>query len=242
MKFPIMQLGKVILTGLVLVTLAPAAKSQNLVTNGGFGINGGSGELGYNTTAAGWTTTGYNFLYTSANSAMAGANGQYGPVALWGPGNGQNNGFMASPDGGAFVAADGNFDALPISQTVNGLTVGGNYVLSFYWAGAQQAGFGGAASDSWQVSLGAQTLNTPVANNASQGFTGWMPQTMDFTASSSSETLSFLAMGRPGGQPPFLLLDGVSLTSAPDTASTALLGSVSVLALLAAARLRGKRA
>jgi len=56
-----------------------------------------------------------------------------------------------------------------------------------------------------------------------EGFSGWMQETMTFIPTSTSETLSFLAIGTPSGQPPFALLDGVSLSNVPEPASWALM-------------------
>jgi len=42
---------------------------------------------------------------------------------------------------------------------------------------------------------------------------------------SATEVLSFLAIGTPGGVPPFSLLDGVSITEVPEPTSLALLGA-----------------
>ena len=48
---------------------------------------------------------------------------------------------------------------------------------------------------------------------------------MVFTATASSELLTFLAVGTPSGVPPFSLLDGVSMTSAaPEPAYMGLIG------------------
>jgi len=44
------------------------------------------------------------------------------------------------------------------------------------------------------------------------GFVGWTSKTFNFVANSSSSYLYFLAAGAPKGQPPFSLLDNVSLT------------------------------
>jgi hypothetical protein len=72
------------------------------------------------------------------------------------------------------------------------------------------------------VSLGSETFSTPAVTYPAKGFTGWMTQTFSFTASSSSEVLSFLAEGTSSGLPPVSLLDGVSLT-APEPASWTML-------------------
>ena len=96
-------------------------------------------------------------------------------------------------------------------------------MVKFDWAGIQQYGYTGATTEQWLVSLGGQTIDTPVIANASQGFTGWMSESMKFTATGSSETLSFLAAGTPNGSPPFSLLDGVSLSAVPEPAAWSLM-------------------
>jgi hypothetical protein len=54
------------------------------------------------------------------------------------------------------------------------------------------------------------------------GFTGWMQNGFTFTATSTQETLSFLAIGTPNGQPPFSALADVSL-QVPEPGSLTLL-------------------
>jgi hypothetical protein len=213
---------------LAFLTFGIAAQASNLVVNGGFeSTTSGPGQLGFNTNATGWTTTGYNFLFASGTADTTGSNGVYGNLQLWGPNNGSANGLPASsPDGGNFVAADGAFQVAPIQQTINGLTPGDQYTVSFWWAGAQQSGFTGATTEQWMVSLGAQTQSTAILSNLSHGFTGWQQQSFTYTATSASEVLSFLAVGTPAGVPPFSLLDGVTLNaSTPEPGTLALLGS-----------------
>jgi len=136
---------------------------------------------------------------------------------LYGPGNGNNNGLTASPSGGLFVAVDGDSTlSAPISQTVNNLIVGITYEVAFYWAGAQQNGFVGGTTERWQVSFGGVTQSTPVLGIPQGGFTGWQRQTFNYIAQSTTQTLSFLAIGTPNGQPPFSLLDGVSIREVPE--------------------------
>jgi hypothetical protein len=113
-----------------------------------------------------------------------------------------------------------------ISQTINGLTPGDQYTVSFWWGGAQQSGFTGATTEQWQVSLGSQTQSTVILHNANHGFTGWQQQSFTYTPTSASELLSFLALGTPTGVPPFSVLDGVTLNAAtPEPGTLALLGS-----------------
>lgn len=216
---------------LLLITLGGTANAQtNLVQNGSFAFTGGTTSFQFGTfdgytpaeTLAGWSSTGYNFVFsptsTSANSAYGAGN-----LALYSstttPSNSFNN---ASPTGGNFIAADADYGTEPITQTINGLTPGATYAVSFAWAGAQQTGYTGATTEQWQVNLGnnaATAQSTKIVTNASQGFTGWMDQTFDFVATSSSEVLSFLANGTPAGVPPFALLANVSMTQVPEPGS-----------------------
>jgi hypothetical protein len=205
---------------------AAQAHSASLVTNGSFETTtAGGGQLGYNTDATGWATSGYNFLFPAGTADTTGVTGVDGGLQLWGPGNGVANGLPASsPDGGNYVAADGAYQVGAITQSINGLTPGAQYDVGFYWAGAQQQSFFGATTEQWVVSLGAQTISTSVLNNASQGFTGWTHEDFTFTATSASETLSFLAVGTPSGVPPFSLLDGVTLNAVvPEPATWAMM-------------------
>jgi hypothetical protein len=219
-----------------LLLLAGPARAD-LVTNGGFEVttpSTGGGQLGYNINATGWTTTGYNFLFTPGSADTTGVTGSYGNLQLWGPNNGPANGLPAtSPAGGNYVAADGDFETAPISQTISGLTVGQSYEVGFYWAASQQEGFTGATQQYWAVSLGSQTEDTSTYFLPSQGFSGWMYQTDTFTATSTSEALSFLAVGNLP-VPPFLLLDGVSMTATPEPGTlpllvTGLMGGLGIL-------------
>jgi len=227
------------------------AHAANLVMNGGFEttIPAGStnffiGYSGYPQLAS-WSYGAAPYpnaaVYTYAGANGPGACRPGGCFPLYGPGNGFNNGFVASPDGGNFLASDGEAQYPgAITQTISGLNPGHQYALSFVWAGNQyldssSIGYTGPLTADWQVSLGAQTFTTPVANYAGHGFTGWMTQTFTYTATSSSEVLTFLAQGTPNGLPPVALLDGVTLTAAtpePGTITlmaTGLIGGVGAL-------------
>jgi hypothetical protein len=210
-----------------LSTFATSARAD-LVINGGFETTtNGGGQMNVITNATGWATTGYNFIFTPGSADTTGVSSQFGTddLLLWGPNDGSANGLPAtSPAGGNFVGADGAYDAGAITQTINGLTAGNSYTVGFWWAGAQQHGFDGVTTEQWQVSFGSQTQSTAVVTNADKGFTGWEYQTLKFTADSTSDVLSFLAVGTPlsPSEPPFVLLDGVSV----DAASTPEPGSI----------------
>lgn len=198
----------------------PAAKADFLV-NGSFeSTTNGVGKMGSATNATGWTTNGYNFIFAS------GGGDTNSGLQIWGPANGSNNGLTASsPDGGNYIGADGAYQVGAITQTITGLTVGQQYSVGFYYAGAQQDGFSGVTTEQWLVSLGSSAKQaTPVLTDVSHGFTGWNHATFTFTADSTSDALSFLAAGTPNGEPPFSLLDGVTFTAAPEPASIALMG------------------
>ncbi len=248
---------------------APGAVLADLVVNGGFedtanvpippfdhnpnfptdGVNG-IGGLGYNTVATGWSSpdtsytnnTGYNFIFAPATMDSTGSIGYNGAIALWGPNNvGFNNGLTASPVGGQFVGADGDTQYNGrIQQIISGLTVGATYQVGFWWALAQESGAGGAPTAQWEVSLGGDTQFTPMVTLPSPGgFVPWMYQTFDYTATSTSETLSFLASeGGPFGGPPFLLLDGVSMNAVPEPSSMSMLIFGIGLVALGAVRMR----
>ena len=213
----------------------------NTYTYGQFGNNSGT-ATGSVLTVNNWDTAGYNFVYTpgvvdqgtTAGGAKAGiakeAPGQatvngYGNQYLWGTNNGGVNAWpTTNPFSGNFIGADGAYETGAITQTVTGLTTGQVYALNFYWAAAQQESYTSATTENWKVMLGSDAQTTPTFSLASKGFSGWMNQTMNFTASGTSETLSFLAQGTPTGQPPFVALGGVSLNQVPEPSSWALFG------------------
>src|ERR1700735_3510724 len=154
-----------VLAGLAMATVMTAAHATNLVTNGSFESlqNPALGSDGIGVTdhqsqnVTGWTSLGYDFVFTPGQP-----NAADGGLSLYGPSTGNNNGFGPSPDGGNFVAMDGAFEVGPLSQAINGLIAGDTYAVSFYYAGAQQSGFHGPTTEAFNVSLGAQTIETPV--------------------------------------------------------------------------------
>jgi hypothetical protein len=260
---PLRKPAMIGLSAAALLMLATTAQANNLVLNGSFSAN--SGGIGCKVGAVNgcvqdWSSTGYTFLYTSsANAQNPGVDG----VEMWGPssgGGGSVNGFGASPDGGAFLALDGDYETGSVQQTITGLTPGQLYAVSFYWAAAQQEGFNGATIQAMNVCLGTtgetynNTSNQPLsgATNASSNinctgsgastslidlsnhnFSGWEYVTVDLTANSTSDVLSFLGYGNVQ-EPPFALLDGVSMTPTPEPSTlpllfTGLMGGLGIL-------------
>ena len=169
----------------------------------------------------------------------------YGPGGGPGASNYSNNGFTYDTlpgAGGNYIAADGDTiynDA--ITQTVTGLTVGAQYLLSFDYAAAQENGNCCATTKSWQVSFGGSTFTAPTISTPAQGFAPWRQVSTTFVATATSQLLSFLAVGGPTGAPPFSLLDNVSLSAVPEPTTWAVtfLGGVGLLMVL---RYRNKRA
>ncbi len=224
-----------------LMSSAAFAQSTNLVQDGNFTqlseqASTGFGSLYPSQTVSDWNTSGYNFVFLPNTADSTGAIGQSGNLKLWGPNDGSNNGFTATaPGGGNFIGADGAYEIGAVTQTLTGLKVGDTVALTFDWAGAQQSGYSGGTTEDWKVSLGGQSFTTPTVAPASHGFSGWMQQTYDFTVTSSTETLSFLAAGTPGGEPPFSLLSNVSATDiTAHPAPLPVLGATPFGALIAA--------
>ena len=237
-----MRLLKSAIIGAALSTLAisgaTTAFAAVVVQNGGFESNPSSiGQVNttnlpdWSATAAvtGSTTYGWIFQYAT------GSNGTFGLYnSTTTPGS---TGPIAAPPGGGgtyFYGADATFNPTKLSQSLTGLKVGQEYAVTFDWAAAQQITFSGETEQYWAVSLGGQTKDTTPITIQSQLFSGWEVTTLDFVATSSTETLSFVAdavcpptldcgnIGQSGG-PPFTLLDNVSIASVPEPSTWALM-------------------
>lgn len=238
--------------------LAALPSSAATIVNGSFenvGAAVNSFAIDLPTALPGWSATpsGNKILDClvmpgDTNNLCGGAFG--GGFQFWNAGTGGNFPGGPSPDGGNFIAMDGdNNYSSALTQLVTGLTIGQQYNINFYQGAAQQYGFTGPTTEQWQVSLGAQTQLSTLQTDASHGYVDWSAQSLTFTATATSETLSFLAKGTPSGVPPFSLLDGVSITpsgasSTPEPSSLVLIGiGVGAAALFARrkARLQGER-
>jgi hypothetical protein len=126
-----------------------------------------------------------------------------------------------------------------LHQTVTGLVIGQTYQLSFYQAAGQEdclvddgtncdpqpgAPHYPNLSQQWQVTFGSSIQTSTLMITAPHGLTAWNAQTMTFTATATSQVLSFLALGTPNGGPPLAFLDGITLNAVPEPGTSALLG------------------
>jgi hypothetical protein len=176
----------------------------------------------------------FTFLATTGN---VGADGVYATE----PGLTAPIGFFAGPTGtppsADAVTADAGISVGAIYQTVTGLTVGDTYLLTFSQATMQADDISNpqAFTAAWQVYFGtgsaANAATSPTVTGTSMynpggGSSSWVTDTIALTATAASETLAFFASDS-AGQPPFLLLDGVSLTdegaAVPEPGSLALI-------------------
>lgn len=194
------------------------ATSVNLVSNGDFEqTSSGADKMTYLST----TLTGWSLAVLDQNNTQWGIAGTYSfvmtsPTATVNAPIGGDFSMVAgdgSPDGGNLFAATsqvGSSGRQQLSQTINGLTAGNEYTLSFYEGLGQRTGYTGATSGFWDVTFGSDTYTSPTVNNPSGGFTGWTQRSTTFTASSASQLLMFVFSGSPSGFP-VGVLDGVWL-------------------------------
>lgn len=237
------------------VTLLNGDFNTNNLTNGTLtdGTQGSSGVLSNGTaTATGWTFgNGLNWLVSTGTAYKDNLNIKGGrPDAtqkLYGTAP------ITSPNGTAnwFVVADGDpgFSST-ISQNLTNLNAGTRYDVSFWQAAAQQTTKTGGTTEQWQVSLGGSPtqlsaiMSPPQPNGpglgggTATGVRAWQQQTLTFTAGSTNQALSFLAVGAPGGAPPLSLLTGVSIAPTAVPEPLTFLGTMTALGL--GARLKSK--
>ena len=173
----------------------------------------------------------YHSLWGSRNGGV----GQNGGAAF----NGYGPGGVTDPTN--FLVSDADYHKTALSQSFTNLVAGDHYSVTFDWAAAQWWNNTGNTTEQWLVSLGGQTLGTQVYNLNSHAFSGWMSTTLNFTATSSNEALTFAATGGPGGEPPILLLDDVAMYDTPEPAAFGLM-VVGLTCVAVAARRRRARA
>lgn len=124
-----------------------------------------------------------------------------------------------SPNGGHFLLMDAGYNPTAINQNISGLVDGTSYTLTFDWAASQWSQASGDTTQSIKTTIGNSVLNTATYSLGSGQFSGWMQATETFTYEGSNNVLSFLAQGTPGGLPPSVLIDGVSLTANGSTSN-----------------------
>lgn len=219
-----------------IASLAMPAAAQT-VNNGGFTTFTASGsDFGISTgTLGGWSVVGggYNGVITTTQANAAGGFTGNGTNITLANVNNNSGGptITASSNGGNFLAWEnaGNTCGCYIYQTITGLSSGQQYTITFQQAGAVwNGGASVQTSDNWKVGWATTAANSVLAANqqtstaminkaspnAGWGFTGWLQQQITVTATATSMVLSFMANHPTGvSQPPFALLDGVTISS-----------------------------
>jgi hypothetical protein len=193
-----------------------------------------------------WTTAadtfsqhGYNILFKVGTATSVQPLNRFS-------GSGQNQDLWALPTNDVAMNVGNNFMALDgadgvrgaLQQTINGLTIGQSYTLTFDFAAGQLKDRDGETFEHLLVSLGSQSQVTGTDDDPSHGAVDWQKETMIFTATGTSEVLSFLSIGTPSGDPPMALLDNVSLTNTVPEPATWGLMLVGVAAVGASLRMR----
>jgi hypothetical protein len=138
--------------------------------------------------------------------------------------------FQPSPEGGAYLGIQDldlfapRNNVVGIQQQISGLQVGAGYTLSF-WSMSNHDGNG--FFQDWVVNFGAQQQTGQQTTPNPDNFSGtWVQSTLHFTASTTTQALTFVAQYLPGSVPEILNLDGVVLeqtAAVPEPASWALL-------------------
>lgn len=247
---PLLRSVALTVAAVALLTWAPAAKADaNLVQNGQF-LNYNNSMIapgGFVCYPAGPGCTSDVTDWSATCSIVGGCGTSGTPLSLLFAGSGgsawngipgqANFGFatpsLDPPGGGNYIGDDGDFIySSSLYQTINGLTMGDSYSLSFYQAAVEQGGQFTATTEQWQVALGAQTQTSALMNNPPGGFTPWSQQTLTFTATSTSEVLNFLSLGAPSGVPPIALLADVSLVQTPEPTTLTLLACMGGLLVI----------
>lgn len=203
-----------------LILLVSSFARGNLVANSDFLSYTGSPPKDFisNVLPTDWSSGGYVFVDTpgSADNPSDPGIPVYPPFPV------------NTPLGGNFIEADGTPGlSSPLTQTINTLIAGDTYTLSFYQAAGQELGdsFAGPTTEQWQVTLGSSPAqSSTLMSDPAGGVIPWQSQTMTFTATSSSELLSFVPTGT--GLPPMVFLGNPDLEANVPEPSAFLLAGV----------------
>ncbi len=211
----------------------------NLVTNGSFEQSGYAANYEFDTNSSwssqkvtGWTGTGYTIYFLANTQTTVSASNQWSSSTEklgTAVGTGGKSATTLSPDGGNFVALDGD---PTINSTIYqnvALTPGQEYTITFNWAAGQLQSRTGATNESVNVQIGSGSIldlnsNTSTVNIAAQAFAGWYTQSYVFVAKNAAPTLTFFAKSTSTCLPPMVLLDGVTLIQTPEPGTFGLLG------------------
>gem|GEM_PF-5351713 len=121
-----------------------------------------------------------------------------------------------TPDGGDFLHSIGDWKPAfryeeGFSQTVNGLTVGQQYLVRFSQS-ISKNNFSGTGDGHWRVRFGSETQNAGTMTTPSFGVAhGWETQELTFTATSVSQTIEFTGVSDTLLNRADLAIDGIQL-------------------------------
>ena len=140
------------------------------------------------------------------------------------------NGFTWAPssDGGTFVHGVDAISVIPgegIIQEISGLTIGTTYLVNFEQSISWNTG-GRGEGGFWEVVFGNETKQSSFMTNSGQGVAfGWQDQSLSFTATAETQSLSFQVAPDIFVDRIDLGLDGVSVSVIPIPPAVWLLGS-----------------
>lgn len=193
--------------------LIPSQAIQDASPNNTYRFNGGY----YTIEIPGWNIDNKSYAAITPPGTAVGSGSAPGLPGAFGynvaPGQTVN-----SPTGAPawFFNLDGDTQyGATLSQQLTGLTVGKEYVISFYQTAASINDWVNYNTPTWnqlRVSFGnGQALAPRIDMALHENVKPWQQVTMRFTAQYTSQLLSFVNEGGPGGQPPIALLTSVTV-------------------------------
>ena len=191
---------------ILFTSLSSVAFAQNLIQNGSMTMDPGQGIA-----PTGWTKTLTPDINSTAGCYYASPTA---PIGWKGTA-------IVSPDGGTWaglvnIRSSGFGAPEGLATSVNGLTVGKQYTLTYYWAVTPPNYVSYNFADQIRPVLTVTGLSgTPTVNAYSNSAWNWYTVTQTFTATSTTATFSFMANSPgTGNSSAYMGLDGVSLTPA----------------------------